>query len=332
VDLASYALADYHVRRVTLSVGARYDYIRIPFRNRIDSAEDTTSTFRHLSPRGGISIDVGDGASLYASVGESFRAPAILELGCADPAASCPLPFALGDDPPLDPVRATTYEIGARWTAGPVALSASVYRTDVRDEIFFVASDAALFAGYFTNIDKTQREGLELAARVSLGERVLGYANYAHTRAAFRSRAELFSVRADDEFVGNPLAGPNDVEDDDRLPLVPGHQAKAGVLLRLPAGLEAGLDSRFIGRQWLRGDEANETEPLDPYFVANARLAWSRGGWEVAALVMNVLDSRDAIFGAFNENRQTGELERFLTPMNPRTLKLIVLRELGKSE
>jgi hypothetical protein len=35
------------------------------------------------------------------------------------------------------------------------------------------------------------------------------------------------------------------------------------------------------------------------------------------------------MFGTFNENRQTGVLERFLTPINGRSLKLIVRREFG---
>ena len=31
----------------------------------------------------------------------------------------------------------------------------------------------------------------------------------------------------------------------------------------------------------------------------------------------NVFDSHAAVFGTFNENRRTGELERFLTPTGP---------------
>ena len=39
-----------------------------------------------------------------------------MELACADETAACPLPFALGDDPPLDAVVGTTYEVGGQWT------------------------------------------------------------------------------------------------------------------------------------------------------------------------------------------------------------------------
>lgn len=329
-DLAGYALADFRVGRVTLSGGARYDYVRVPFRDLLDATQDATSSYRRFSPRGGVSIDAGGGASVYASVGQSFRAPAILELACADPDAACPLPFALGDDPPLDPVNAVTFEIGGQWARGLTVASVSVYRTDVRDEIFFVSSPQALLSGFFTNLSRTRRAGVELGLHsASFGDRLTWYANYAYTHATFRTDAKLFSIRSDDDFANSPLAGPNNVRAGDELPLVPDHQVKAGALMRVPAGLELGLDGRFIGHQWLRGDEANETTPLDSYFVASGRLGYTRAGWSVSGVVTNLFDSKRATFGTFNENRQTGELERFLTPLNAVAFKLVVRRELG---
>lgn len=332
-DLAAYALADATFGRVTVSTGARYDGVRIPFTNAVDPAGDTTNTYSWLSPRGGVSVDVGGGAALYASIGRSFRAPAILELGCADPEASCPLPFALGEDPPLRPVTATAYEAGARWARGALLVNGSVYRTAVRDEIFFIASDVARLSGYFTNVPRTRREGAELTAHVSsLGGRLAADVSYAYTRATFRTAAEIFSIRADDAFAESPLAGPNTISAGDRLPLVPDHQAKVGATARLPRGIELRVDTRRIGRQWLRGDEANETRPLDPYTVANASLLVRQRGWEIVAAVTNALDTRRATFGTFNENRRTGALERFLTPVTGRAVRLSLQRSIGGPE
>jgi hypothetical protein len=53
------------------------------------------------------------------------------------------------------------------------------------------------------------------------------------------------------------------------------------------------------------------------------------GAWELSVMVDNVLDSRRATFGTFNENRRTGELERFLTPLTARTVKVSVRRAFG---
>jgi iron complex outermembrane recepter protein len=328
-DLAGYALADLRIDQVTFSGGLRYDYIHVPFSNALDPSADTTSTFTRLSPRGGISWEISPAASAYVSVGQSFRAPAILELACADETAACPLPFALGDDPPLDPVVGTTFELGGQVVRGPVIVNASVYRTNVRDDISFIQSENAVFEGFFANIGNTRREGVELSLQVLPSERLSLYANYAYTNATFRDPAEIFSIRADSSFAGAPLAGPNAVAIGDRLPLVPDHQIKFGGLLALPNGLQFGADARYTGEQWLRGDEANETTPLSGYIVGNLRLGFSRARWEVSAVVSNVFDSHHPIFGTFNENRQTGELERFLTPLNARSFKLIVRRAFG---
>ncbi|MFL5493102.1 MAG: TonB-dependent receptor [Gemmatimonadales bacterium] len=328
-DLAGYALGDLRLGLVTLSGGFRYDYIRVPFQNQLDRPSDTTSTFHRLNPRAGVSVQVSPAASLYGSVGQSFRAPAILELACADETAACPLPFALGDDPPLDPVIGTTLETGVKWVTGPAIINASLYRTQVRNDISFIQSENAVFEGFFANIGHTRREGLELALQILPSERVSLYANYAYTRATYRDAAEIFSIRADGQFAAQPLAGPNDVAVGDRLPLVPGHQVKAGGLVRLPAGVDLGLDARYTGKQWLRGDEANETTPLDGYFSTSVRAGLTRGAWEISGVLTNVFDSHAAVFGTFNENRQTGMLERFLTPLTARSVKIVVRREFG---
>jgi iron complex outermembrane receptor protein len=330
-DVAGYLLADLRLQDVTFSGGFRYDYIHIPFQDQLDPTADTTSNFSRLSPRGGVSLDVAPGASIYASVGQSFRAPAVLELACADETAACPLPFALGDDPPLKPVVATTFEVGGQLVRGPAILTASLYRTNVRDDIFFIQSPNAVFEGFFNNIGDTRREGVELGVQVIPTERLSLYANYALTHATFRGPAEIFSIRADTAFSGSSLAGPNAVSVGDRLPTIPDHQVKLGGLLSLPAGVQFGVDARYFGKQWLRGDEANETLPLSGYFVANARVGYTREKWEVSAVVNNLFDSHHPIFGTFNENRQTGVLERFLTPLNARTFKLVVRRSFGSA-
>ena len=200
---------------------------------------------------------------------------------------------------------------------GPAILNASVYRTNVRDDIFFIQSENAVFEGFFDNIGDTRREGVELGVQVFPTERLSLYANYAFTRATFRSAADDlqhpgrhrlrgFSARR----AGTACAA------GDRLPLVPDHQVKVGGLLTCRSGSSSG---------WTRGTSASSgsggTRPTRPsrsdgYFVANVRVGFSRAKWEISAVVTNLFDSHRPIFGTFNENRQTGVLERFLTPLN----------------
>ena len=46
-------------------------------------------------------------------------------------------------------------------------------------------------------------------------------------------------------------------------------------------------------------------------------------------MLSNLFDSKRAVFGTFNENRQSGELERFLTPVGARSLRVVLRREFG---
>lgn len=328
-NIAPFALADYTVGRTTLSAGLRYDYLNIPFQNQLDPATDTSNHFSRLSPRGGVSVELGKGFSAYASAGQSFRAPMILELACADPTAACPLPFALGDDPPLDPVVATTGELGGRWVTGSLLLTGSVYWTAVQNDIAFIQSDTAIYAGYFANIGKTRRQGLELAAQYFLKNGGSLDLNYSWTLATYQSAAQIFSVRSDSAFIGSPLYGSNDVQPGDHMPLVPAYQIKAGGTTPIGRRVQVGLDARYTGPQWFLGDEANQTYPLNGYFSLGARVGVTFGPWEASGVVDNVLNSTAAIFGTFNEDRLNGQLERFLTPQNAISVKFIIRRSLG---
>src|SRR6266545_7548256 len=223
VDAGAFLGANLDVApRLTAPLAARYDWIRVPFEDLVDSTESGLHVFRRLSPRAGLTWSGGRGHELSASVSRGFRAPAIVELACADPQAACPLPFALGPDPALKPVVATTYELGWRYRAarGRLDASANVYRTDVREDIFFIASTVT--GGYFQNIGATRRGGLELALSWLRPDRLRLYANYGYTAATFQTTATRASTR-------DPAG--ETIRPRDALPMVPSHRLNAGVSL-----------------------------------------------------------------------------------------------------
>jgi len=61
----------------------------------------------------------------------------------------------------------------------------------------------------------------------------------------------------------------------------------------------AGLDARYVGRQWLRGDEENATRRLSDYTVADLSLTLSWGDFELRGAVRNLFDRRVYTFGTF---------------------------------
>ena len=341
-DVAPFAAADLTLGKATLSAGARYDYVRIPFENRLDPTADTTATYTRFNPRVGASLEVAAGTSLFASWGQAFRAPAVIENACADPEAPCPLPFALGDDPPLQPVKASTFEVGARYGREGLSASASAYYTRVRNDIFLTpfgdenAPAGSTIDGFFVNLDRTRRAGVEAAAAYTFPRGHSVYLNYAFTRATFQSPAEVFSIRSTQEVDGEPVINPfptgNAVAAGSRFPLVPDHQIKFGGLARIGRYLSVGADGRYTGKQYLRGDEANVTPQLDGYFVADARVGVELGRWEINGIVTNLFQNQSAIFGTFNINQGNPNgltVERFLTPNARRMFRLVVRTTLG---
>ena len=251
-----------------------------------------------------------------------FRAPAIVELACADPQAACPLPFALGPDPALKPVVATTYELGWHVRApGHFDVSADVYRTDVPDDIFFIASTVT--GGYFQNIGATRRSGVELALQWQGPAGIRAYTNYGYTRASFETTATLATTR--------DTAGET-VTPGDELPMVPRHRVNAGLAVPIlrhrgnetGLALAAGVDARYVGRQWLRGDEENVTRRLSDYTIADLSLTLTWRDFELRGAVRNLFDRRVYTFGTFAENPTApgSPVQRWLTPAPPRHVQI----------
>jgi Outer membrane receptor proteins, mostly Fe transport len=315
--------------------------VRIPFENALDPASDTVGAYRRFNPRVGASVEVMPGGSVFASWGQAFRAPAVIENACADPETPCPLPFALGDDPPLQPVHANTFEAGFRYAGDRVSFSGSAYYTDVRNDIFLTPFGGtgpigSTIDGFFVNLEKTRRAGLETALAYSFPAGHSVYLNYSYTRATFQSPADIFSVRSasDDSTAGvtNPFPTDNAVVAGNRFPLVPAHQVKFGGMAKIGRYLSVGGDGRYIGKQYLRGDEANVTDPLAGYFVADARVGVELGRWEISGIVTNLFQNESAIFGTFNINQGNPAgptVERWLTPDQRRAFRLVVRTTLG---
>src|SRR5216683_1129831 len=71
------------VPRLTATFAGRYDWIRVPFEDLLNSAQNGVTIFPRLSPRVGVTWRA-HAHEAFASVSRGFRAPAVVELGCAD--------------------------------------------------------------------------------------------------------------------------------------------------------------------------------------------------------------------------------------------------------
>jgi outer membrane receptor protein involved in Fe transport len=304
--------------RVSLSLSGRYNKTEIDLRDRLGTALDGEHSFERFNPAAGLTLAFSDELSAYAGYAESNRAPSPVELTCADENAPCRLPNAFLADPPLADVVAKTFEAGVRgsWNGGN--WHAGIFRATNENDILFISAGALTNEGYFDNVGRTRREGVELSVDGRAGERLSWFTSFTSLRATFR---ESFAVSSEN----NPEAvdGEIFVEPGDRLPLIPERLFKAGLRLAATSSLVFGADVLASGDSYFRGDEGNVAEPLDGYTTVNLRAEYALGDTlRIFFTIANALDAEYETFGVFGEADEVlgDEFEdgRFLSPGAPR--------------
>ncbi|TMH60550.1 MAG: TonB-dependent receptor [Betaproteobacteria bacterium] len=292
----------------TLTLSGRFNHARIEVADRsgTEPGLDSISDFSRFNPAVGINFNPSATLTTYASYSEGMRAPSPIELTCADAAAPCKLPNVFLSDPPLRQVVSRTIEAGARGGAGSgTTWSAAVYRTDLDDDIQFIASgQGAINAGYFQNVGKTRREGIELGATTRLSDLTLNV-RYSHTDATFRSTF----VAASPNNSTADAAGAIVVHPGNRIPGIPADSLKLRADLDLAAGWSVGGSVVFASSQYAHGDENNRDVHgrVPGYAVIDVDARWRVAhDWEIFASIVNVLDRRYQNFAVLGANAFTG--------------------------
>ena len=325
--------------RLSATLAVRGDYVRIPYRDQLDAGNDGINRYARLSPQAGLAYAITPAVQSFVAYKTGFRAPAPLELACAAPDAPCALPSALGGDPSLAPVTTRDLEGGVAWTMSNGAtgrgatLDVTGYWTDVRDDILFAQPTAT--QGYFVNVPRTRRAGVELAGTLPLPAGLHLTAGYGLLAATYQSTVQLATADPD----------PAPVRPGDRFPSTPRQSGRLalGGTYRLPHAttraqgrgmLDAEVAVRAVSSQYLRGDESNQRSPLPGYTIGTFRAALDLGRIGLSAEIDNLFDRAYASFGVLAPNRlgplgagsppSDPMVERFLTPGFPRTLRVSV--------
>ena len=324
--------------RLAVHGSFRFDYSSLPVTDLLDPTDSGENTFSEWSGGLGLAGDVGSGVSAFAGYSRGFRSPVILEVSCADPADPCQLPFELGPDPPLNPVTSDTWQAGLRVAREQLRGEAIGYWSEVENDIFNVIDLETPTRGFFTNLERTRRIGVELSAEVrplrgAQGLTISGALGW--TRATFESSAVLAAPFLDDddeEAAGEEPPGSNgeelkppEVEPGDHFPMVPALSVSAGARYAFPRS-SVELQARWVGEQFLIGDEGNEApfRKLDRYALVDLRVEHRIGPATAYLELANLFDQEYAPFGIISRNVRgpEEEVERFLTPGLPRTLQV----------
>lgn len=293
-----------------LTLSGRYNHSSVRNRDAVlpgggAGSLDGDHSFSRFNPAIGLTFTPVAGINVWTGLNQGSRDPSSIELGCADPANPCKLPNAFAGDPPLKQVVTTTVEAGVRGaSAGGLAWSVGLFRSDNKDDLLFVADDAAGF-GYFKNFGKTRRQGVELGLSFQPAAGLTVGANATFLDATYRTAEEVdgssnsSNESAADGFPG--VEGTIDIEPGDRIPLVPRRMLKLFADWDLGDTWSIGADVSAVGRSLARGNENGRHQPDGTYYlgpgyspgyaVMNLNVAWKPSkGLKLFAQVNNLFD------------------------------------------
>lgn len=145
--------------RTSLTGGVRYDRTRFAVQDRLVGGGNPDDSGHRLmdalSGTGGLTVQVSDAATLYATVGTSFQTPTTTELANRPDTAG-------GFNAELSPQTATIYEVGARGNLGMRwAYSLALYQVAVRGELVAFEVTSSPGRQFYRNSGRSRHRGLE---------------------------------------------------------------------------------------------------------------------------------------------------------------------------
>jgi outer membrane receptor protein involved in Fe transport len=322
-----------------LNAGASWNFTRI---DNVDtlrgdrSASNPNSltardSYTRLNPTIGLTHTPNDKLTFYTSYSESSRAPTAIELGCSNPASPCLLPAAMADDPPLNQVVAKTYEFGGRGKlTDSINWNAGVYHAVNHDDIHFTAANTLTGAGYYKNIGRTKRQGLDFGLNGNI-DKFKWSASYSYVKATYDSDVEFANASnssADIDGIYTAKKG-------DYMPTIPQHQLKLRAQYAVTPAWTIGTNVIGYADQYVWGNENNKHRAnssvcddgdvcatgkgkISGYFVVNLDTQYNFGnGWKAFAKATNIFDKDYYISGrlaetAFSSTGEFGEEARML--------------------
>ena len=295
------------------------DKINPPGTSIINGQDETLSgdhTFNRFNPAVGVTFSPVKTITMYGSYNEGMRAPTSMELGCANPALPCKLPNAMAGDPPLKKVVAKTFEVGARGQlTNDIAWTAAAYRTVNHDDIQFIATNATNGMGYFDNVGKTRRQGVDLGLTGQI-EKLTWNAGYSFVNATYQTPIDLVN-EVNSTANGDMIR----VQKGDRLANIPEHALKLRLQYQATSNWSIGTTINTFSDVFARGNENNDHQAgvgttadgneavvdsgkIAGYIIVNldTRYRFGNTGWQLFAKAVNIFDKEYATGGMLGEN------------------------------
>lgn len=265
-----------------------------------ESDIDARNSFNRFNPSLGLTWRFAQHTGAYLNYDEGMRAPTPIELECANPDAPCALPNDFTGDPPLKPVIAHTFSGGLRGAlaGGRLRWNVSPYYSRVDNDILTVFTGGSS-QGYFANIPRTVRKGVDLGIGGQLGP-LEWQANYSRVDATYGAP---FEERAENN--SSALDGVIQVRKGDRLPDIPRQMFTLAAEYHFTPEWSFGGNLRAYSDQYAIGDENNQDVhgTMPGYAVLDLDLHWQPvPRLTLFAQITNAFDRRYFVNGQLADN------------------------------
>ena len=289
--------------KLAINISGRYNHVEIDMQDRYGSTLTGKHKFDRFNPAAGLSYAFMPELNFYGGYSESSRVPTPMELSCADPDDPCKLPNAFIADPPLEQVVAKSWEVGFRGhfysvLDGLIRWNLGYFNTTNHNDIIFQSAGTANSAGYFDNVGRTRRQGVELGLSSSFFDRWRMALNYSYINAVFLTPYTSHSP-------SNPYADANgdiQVQSGSHIPGIPEHIVKFSSDVDIVKSWTFGFNVLFNAEQFLRGDEANLDTPLRSFAVVNLRTEYRfNEHFMIFGRLDNLFNTKYNNFGTYGE-------------------------------
>lgn len=260
-ELSVFSKAQYQIQRLSLFADIQYRMTDFSFEG---AAIMEPMAWAFVNPKAGISLDLSDNAQVYYSIGRTSREPTRTDI------------FGGWDDPLVDsvtnkailfisdPESVLDHEAGIRFRGQSWHLNMNAYYMAFENEIVLSGQFGPNGLALNNKVDQSFRSGIELDAAYQLSPqwKLINQSSISHNR--IQDQGASFS----------PILTP---------PLLINQE-----ILYMPNNWVLGLSLRYQGASFL--DFAN-TETIDPYVLANARIVYRWKQWQFTALLNNLTNA-----------------------------------------
>ena len=189
--------------------------------------------------------------------------------------------------------------------------SLAFFRTDVHDDILFTQTETT-GAGFFQNVAKTRRQGVEVGLQGSAWKRLKYYLSYALRRRDLPDEHDAGERR--------PSRTACRCKSGDSIPGIPQHNLKFGAEVAVLENLWIGADVISVSGSYLRGDDGNQQAKVSGYTLLNLDVRYAPIKHRRAlGRVDNATNASYATAGALNWNAFADPIgvQRFVAPGAP---------------